>query len=381
MSENLSPKLHLPDLSIRNFRGIQDLSIKELGRVTLLAGRNGVGKSTVLEAVRVYAARGRFDIFEELLRRRYEYAIINADEYDFTLDYSTLFFGRFASTDQRISIGPNDSQNQLHIEIATAEELSPMQLELFAEAEHLDSGPKALKVTFHDSKSIIPCFLGSPNFNEHQLSIPMRRALRRNILGNSDLPDPIACESLGPGLLRNSTLARYWDNVVIGNAESLGIRAINLPEQKVRKIAAVGDTNGRRGSIGRRIMVKVSDFPGYVPLNSLGDGTVRLFAAALALAQNPNGFLVIDEVENGIHYTALRAFWSMVLETAQKYNVQVLATTHSRDCVDSFTRAAIENEEAKGVLVRLNKKDGQIRAVEYSEEHLEIAVDQDIEVR
>ena len=57
MPDKRANGLHLPDLSIRNFRGIQSLSIRRLGRVTLLGGRNGVGKTTVLEAVRVYAAR------------------------------------------------------------------------------------------------------------------------------------------------------------------------------------------------------------------------------------------------------------------------------------------------------------------------------------
>ena len=51
--------LLLPDLHIENFRGIKKLTIPRLGRVTLLAGRNGVGKTTVLDAIRVYAARGR----------------------------------------------------------------------------------------------------------------------------------------------------------------------------------------------------------------------------------------------------------------------------------------------------------------------------------
>ncbi len=71
----------------------------------------------------------------------------------------------------------------------------------------------------------------------------------------------------------------------------------------------------------------------------------------------------------------------MVLETAQQYNVQVLATTHSFDCIRAFTRAVHDNEEAKGILVRLDKREGQVRTVEYSKEHLEIAVDQNIEVR
>ena len=51
--------LHLPTLAIAGFRGIGELSIGRLGRVTLLTGDNGVGKTTVLEAVRAFAARGR----------------------------------------------------------------------------------------------------------------------------------------------------------------------------------------------------------------------------------------------------------------------------------------------------------------------------------
>ena len=51
--------LHLPSLVIKNFRGIDELTIPRLGRVTLLAGKNGVGKTTVLDAVRIWADRGR----------------------------------------------------------------------------------------------------------------------------------------------------------------------------------------------------------------------------------------------------------------------------------------------------------------------------------
>ena len=50
---------HLQSLSIEGFRGIKELSIPRLGRATLLAGRNGVGKTTVLAAVRGYASRAR----------------------------------------------------------------------------------------------------------------------------------------------------------------------------------------------------------------------------------------------------------------------------------------------------------------------------------
>ena len=71
--------LHLSSLSIGGFRGIDALTIPRLGRVTLLAGKNGVGKTTVLDAVRVYAARGMYPTLSRLLLERDE-EFMTADE-------------------------------------------------------------------------------------------------------------------------------------------------------------------------------------------------------------------------------------------------------------------------------------------------------------
>lgn len=378
MSENQNPKLHLPDLSIKNFRGIQNLSIKQLGRVTLLAGRNGVGKTTVLEAVRVYAGRGRREVFEKLLRKRYEFITSRSENPGSVPDYTTLFFGRHVPPAQAISIGPNAEQNQLCIEATNVEELSPVQLDIFSEAAAQEPNLQALKVTFRNSKSMIPCFLGSP---ESESFLRISRILRKRIPGDSDLPDPITCESLGPGLPSNSMLARFWDNAIITGVASLALAMINLTGAQIDQIFAVGESSERLRGEGRRIIVKSRHSSRYVPLNSLGDGIMRLFAVALALAHSRNGFLVIDEAENGIHYSVLRDFWSMILIAAQKHNVQVFATTHSFDCIKAFARAANKIDDADGVLVRLDEKDSQIRTVEYSEKHLEVAAEQDIEVR
>ena len=118
-----------------------------------------------------------------------------------------------------------------------------------------------------------------------------------------------------------------------------------------------------------------------IPLRSLGDGALRLFGVALALANSRGGFLLIDEAENGIHYSLQRDFWNMVLRTAHENNVQVLATTHSSDCIKGFAKAASDFRDAEGVLIRLSRQYGDLRAVEYPEEELTIAAEQGIEVR
>ena len=71
----------------------------------------------------------------------------------------------------------------------------------------------------------------------------------------------------------------------------------------------------------------------------------------------------------------------MVLHTACENNIQVVATTHSWDCIAGFARAAAEDENAEGVLIRLDKNGVNLRAVEYSEEDMETAANQGIEVR
>src|SRR5438876_11683118 len=67
-------KLRLPSLEIHNFRAFDHLQIEALGRVNLITGQNNVGKTSVLEAVYLYARRGAGLALYELLCSRDEFA-------------------------------------------------------------------------------------------------------------------------------------------------------------------------------------------------------------------------------------------------------------------------------------------------------------------
>ena len=375
-----SGELHLPDLSITNFRGIRQLSIDKLGRVTLIAGRNGVGKTTVLEAVRVYAARGDQDVFKELLYSREEFIQILDEDRDRRIspDYSALFFSRNVTSDQPVLIGPASSVHSLRIEAADVTDIPEPQQDWFSQFN--SEATQVLRVIYRDAEFLLPWLAEPSDSLGRDLVRRVPRSLLRAIASKRDMPDPIKCESLGPGLLENHVLASYWDKVVLTPAQPLVLNALALTGQKIEGIAVVGDHRGYQ-RLGRRITVKMRDQVQPIPLKSLGDGITRLFAASLALAVSRNGFLVIDEVENGIHHSIQYEFWSMILKTAHEYNVQVLATTHSFDCINAFSSAASEIEVSEGALIRLEGENGNLRAIEYTQEELEIASDQDIEVR
>ena len=379
--ENPDGRLHLPDLSIDNFRGIDKLSISRLGRVTLLAGRNGIGKTTVLDAIQVYAARGGPAVLTELLEYREELVIAFDENDDEVLlpEISSLFHGRKILSNTAFSIGSSDGINRLEIKTSIFEELSKEARKKIIMDKSLDRKSIVMKVTFRDKEQYYPWRMlsGDSSFRPTQL-----RRMQRELFDDEGWPSEIECEFLGPDLPGNTAMVRFWDKIALTDDENLPIQALQLIlRNAVNGVAVIGDDRPRTGKTGRRIIVRLPGESAPVPLKSLGDGAIRLFEVALALANSRNGFLVIDEAENGIHYSIQRDFWRMILQIAREGNVQVVATTHSWDCVRGFAQAATEFEDAEGVLIRLERDDDGMRAIEYSEEELKIAAEQGIEVR
>ena len=150
MSDQPANALHLPSLSITGFRGIDRLSIGRLGRVTLLAGRNGVGKTTVLDAVRVYATRGRPNVLNELLERREEVATAYDEDQAPVVspDYAALFHGWAAIQAAPITIGPNGGTDDLRIEAVKPGDWSPEQTDPFADLS-TEADVQAVKIVYH----------------------------------------------------------------------------------------------------------------------------------------------------------------------------------------------------------------------------------------
>ena len=380
MSDEPANGLHLPNVSITNFRGIDRLSIRRLGRVTLLGGRNGVGKTTVLEAVRTYAARGSRSTLHDLLDKREEFvAALDEDHVPVvSSDYSALFCGRTVTRDRPVTIGPVSGADDLRIEVSTRADWSAAQKRLFVELLG-EPDIQAVKVVYGGREKLLPWL---PAVSDPRAVRSPRRYARNLQLGlfEEEKWPIIECESLGPGLPSNRMLARFWDSVTLTEGEDFSLQALRLADDGIERVAVVGDQESRR-AVGRRVVVKLRDDARPVPLKSLGDGVTRLFATALALGNSRDGFLVVDEAENGIHYSVQQDFWRMILRAAQQYNVQVVATTHSSDCVTGFARAAIECHDAVGVYVRLERDGDRVRAVEYTEEELGTVADQGIEVR
>ena len=373
-----APPLHLPDLYIEGYRGIDELKIPRLGRVTLLAGENSIGKTTVLDAVRVYAARGNAATLSDMLRSREE-VVASIDEDGDTVSVTNaaaLFYGRIPSEGTRVSI-VSEGSGTLTLTTTLVTDASPLGDVARFSPYVLDGVWYALKATIRKSEWVVPWLFSDEGismprtpFRPRPLFADRKRAPRRPI-GAEEPSSPVKCEVLGPGLPNNVMLARLWDNAVNEGEDDFAKDSLEMIfGDAVESVYMIGDARDPRS--GRRAVVRTASigFPPVAPLKSLGDGALRLYSVALALVNSKNGFLLIDEAENGLHYSIQRDFWRMVLQTAQANSVQVIATTHSADCIRGFAEAANANPEISSAYYRMERDKKGLYVVGYPQNSL-----------
>ena len=375
--------LHIPDITIKEFRGVKNLSLPCLGRVTLLAGKNSVGKTSVLEAVTAFAVRGRRTVLFHLLEEHNEWVSMtdeNGDKFQ-TPDVAALFHGRTPAENTPITISSLKKASQLRIEKASPSDLDEEEvrrIERYIPGLYDDDDLQLFKAVFQvkngkrggENKEYL-----LPHLNFRNQRFPIYRNSNRV----SELSAAKQCKTLGPGMLNNEEIAWLWDGIALTDDEDRALDVLRLIfGDKVERVTVIGEESRRRG---RHFIVKLKGHSQPVPLKSLGDGAVRLFSVVLALVNSRDGILLIDEAENGIHHSIQYNFWSMVLRIARDYNTQVLATTHSWDCVQGFSQAATDDENAEGVLYRLERDDEDVWAIFYPEDQLKIAAEHGTEVR
>lgn len=96
------------------------------------------------------------------------------------------------------------------------------------------------------------------------------------------------------------------------------------------------------------------------PISSYGDAVkniVNYFIPIFekkALKINKLNILLIDEIENGLHYTAHYDFWKKLFQLSKSENVQVFSTTHSLEMIQAFNKVA--KEEGEGAYFEMGRE-------------------------
>ena len=165
--------MHLDELLIRNYRGIDFFSASNLGAVNLVVGSNGAGKTTLLDAIRTYASRGRYTTLHSILLSRDEIHSASSDSDDLDdfrrsygscerppVDWTSLFYGRSLLPKCEICIGSDSVENQLTISVKPLYPVRRVRDTSLYGVRHNDLGIVkhlfVLKGAFGGSEFIIP---------------------------------------------------------------------------------------------------------------------------------------------------------------------------------------------------------------------------------
>ncbi len=369
--------LHLPSLSIKGFRGIADLTIPRLGRVTLITGMNNTGKTSILEGVRLLMEGATPEVIREILQFREEneqgMSNIGQNPSGESFLVSALFHGF-----------PQVSESSLPIIISSCENTRKLHMEVGWVWETFDDDGNSRLVqeerAFVGEHDTIPALVVHTENRRRVYPIDRINRLTSN-RRSSARNDPTLTESIfvsSSGAERTEMLGPLWDNISLTEREQYVVEALQIIDPKISAVSMVGERSARTS---RTAVVRSESFPRRVPLRSFGDGMNRLFGIVLSLVNVHGGMLLIDEFENGMHFSVQVDAWRTIFRLAQILNVQVLATTHSFDCVAGFRQAAVEQEETDCLLVRIDRLGEKMRVVEYTEEDLQVAISQRIEVR
>jgi hypothetical protein len=370
--------------TVVNFRCFPELKVERLARVNLVGGKNNVGKTALLEAVflllgpdnpelpmRLSALRG-IQWFEAVPEETWGWLFPNRD------------------TGQTIELASRDeSRRQRRLRIRLAE----------PEASPLPVGG--------NGKNVPPKSLGSAT-----TAAGARELLMEYEEGNA--PPIVSRASLvleGEDLkdlkvkFQRGTSAKMplFERPVLGGFP-LGIflsSAAHYPQENVQRFSKLQEV-GRETEVfsalkiiePRLLRLVVSALgPGIpviqgdigirrlIPIQLMGQGVGKLLSCLLAIADAAHGTVLIDEIENGLHYTVLPQVWGAIADFAERFGTQVFLTTHSRECICAAHEAFLARSDYALLYHRLDRVQGGVQCATLDRDMLATALAAGLEMR
>ena len=345
------------NFEVKNYRGLKHLKLENLARVNLFAGKNNVGKTAVLEALSLQVSKVSLNMLVNHFIAR-GYINSSSKRYSKGLDQHFVF-------DDLDSIFNIENPSYLFI----GSNISNLTIKpVFYNSDILVDGERVEKlVSSTDSNALSALQVAIEGESDFLLKRVISSAYLSSVISDAH------CKFISKEI--NHNLAAYlFDEIALSAREDAVINGLNMVVPGIDRVAytqSSADYRTPRIRLNKRA----------THLSEMGDGINRILFILLNLVNSENGYLFIDEIENGLHYTVQEKLWEIIFKLSKELNVQVFATTHSYDCIREFAEIANRTKEEDGKLIRLENRDGTIEAIAYDEEVMQSATENGIEVR
>jgi len=332
----------LKEIEIQNFRCFEQIKISGFERVNLIGGKNNAGKTALLEALFLNVApdASSLETLRELRRESSE-----ALEAMPQRAWDNLFYA-LKKDRMIVIIGEDENQKADRVEISIESLNEVMGLRgLLSRSDNIreiiDSLPK--------DKSGVSVITIKLIINEKSVKSSLIASSSGSITtGSTSTTDelPIIPSFI---MFSGKEITEAYDRARLDDKDSEVLKAFQVLDSSIESVESF--------SIGEPTLYLRRKGEKRLPLSLFGDAINRVAEIIIKLVNNEYKILLVDEIENGIHYTSQREFWRVLFRLAVELDTQIFATTHSLEMLQAFADVGLEpNQECSSAYFELAKK-------------------------
>ncbi len=356
----------LNKIRIENFRGFDSLELNELGKINVLLGRNNCGKTSILEALFLLIGMSNPELPENINRLRgilsSESNNINTLKYlfhDLNLAISPLITGNLKGQIRKLKLEP-------YYKPSLGEDLKDKSFDPYTTSSSVQE-LNGLKLEFSISEN------GHSKKYESVYSVSGGRIEQRI---PKDYNESLKAIFIPSGSKDSFSLLNNYSELVKKKKDHIVLETIQNFDKRVESIQALHDG----------IYLGLKGVDELVISNIAGDGIRRYLYIITTVANLSNGIILIDEIENGLHYSAFRLLWESILSVCETTNSQLFITTHNIETLQMLKCILEEESNAQyrdwiNFYTIAETKEKGTKAYRYTYEGFNDAIDNEIEIR
>ena len=350
------------NIEIKNFRGIDYLKIEDFSRVNILVGQNNSGKSSILESLLLLMGMSNPDLPQMVNS-------IRSRSYSSFADLTYIFHRLDLKTKPEISSELFDnSKRRLSLDLTYVfDEQSQATLQN-------SQIPTSETKTFLNTLKMLFDVESGQQKNTYECNLTVNQ---QGLISNKKMAE---------GYMEKNSVAFFSADLAAGNPTNdlVELAKRRLKETVTERLKTFDSRITSLEILNNVAYVGLEGIDRLLAVNMQGDGLRRYLNIVAASANPMNNILLIDEIDNGLHYSAYKKLWEAIFSLATTTNKQVFVTTHSKETLYQLNEMLDEHPEYRDALriytIANTLKKGY-QAYKYTYEGLSGACENDIELR
>ena len=356
-------------LEIKGFKGLEHLSIPQLTRITLVGGKNNTGKTSLLEAVFLFFDRMNPQMLTSQYARRGVSVLPLEPEtmwapifhdYEMKKEISISVTSVNSTETMIITFNPNYTPSFVRVRASGISGQGGQNLQIRTDQKPTPSYALDITYKMNGTEAISHLLIGVGGLRLDIEKVKVEKA-KTVFIASRSLINP------------KEDADRFGKLDVMGKQDKV-LKFLRIIEPNLTALSSVsmGNISMIHGDIGLKRKI---------PIPYMGEGVSKLLSIILAIANSKDGIVLIDEFENGLHYSVMQKIWEGIGRAAREFNCQVIATTHSYECLRAAYNGFSSDLQNDFTYLRLDRIDNETKAKIFDFDMLKVAIDTNSEVR